>query len=95
MLRTDRTLIEWVSQTTVHNDGLAVDIFVPRPAPTLDTTEVPLVDTLGDSTWTIVVDTSYPEPEPVTVEFATGPYSRTFELAELQSLDTIWPKLEE
>lgn len=27
--RTDRKLLEWVSVTTVHNDGLAMDIFVP------------------------------------------------------------------
>lgn len=27
--RTDRTLVEWESFTTVHHDGLAVDIFIP------------------------------------------------------------------
>jgi len=27
--RTDRTLIEWVSYTTIHNDGIAVDFYIP------------------------------------------------------------------
>jgi hypothetical protein len=61
MTRTDRALIEWTSATTVHNDGLAVDLFVP-----------PADDT-----------------EPVTVTFATGPYTRVFDLAELAALDTV------
>lgn len=67
--RTERGLIEWESFTNVHNDGLAIDIFVP-PAAT-------------DSTDSVVVD------ELVTVTFETGPYSRTFDLAELVALDTI------
>ncbi|RME23838.1 MAG: hypothetical protein D6800_09350, partial [Candidatus Zixiibacteriota bacterium] len=36
--RTSRDLIEWVSVTTVHNDGIAVDLYVPPPRPILDTT---------------------------------------------------------
>jgi hypothetical protein len=87
--RIDRRVIEWVSKTTVHNDGIAVDIFVPPMKPILDSMEVPVVDSLGDTSFVIVVDTIYPEPEPVTVSFETGPYSRTFELEELQKLDTI------
>lgn len=67
--RTDRQLIEWVSFTNVHNDGLAIDIFVPPAA--------------NDSTDSIAVD------EAVTVTFETGPYSRTFDLAELMALDTV------
>jgi hypothetical protein len=66
--RTDPQVIKWVSQTTVHNDGIAVDIFVPS---------LQAIDTLD------------PEPVPVTVSFETGPYSRTFKLEELRSLDTI------
>ena len=80
--RTDPKLIEWVSKTTVHNDGIAVDIFVP---PIFDTTEVVEVDSLGDTSYVIVIDTSYS----ATVSFETGPYSRTFELEELKSLDTV------
>lgn len=80
--RTDPKLIEWVSKTTVHNDGIAVDIFVP---PTFDTTEVVEVDSLGDTSYVIVIDTSYS----ATVSFETGPYSRTFELEEIKSLDTV------
>jgi len=126
--RTDRTLIEWVSQTTVHYDGLLVDMYFPRPVPMFDTTLTPSIDTLfdttwvdmydttqtpevdtlgdttwvtvidtiptpevdtlgGDTTWTTVVDTTMPDP--VTVTFETGPYSRTFTLGELVALDTI------
>jgi len=80
--RTDPKIIEWVSKTTVHNDGLAVDIFVP---PIFDTSKVPEVDSLGDTGYIIVIDTSYS----ATVSFATGPYSRTFDLEELKSLDTV------
>jgi len=80
--RTDPKLIEWVSKTTVHNDGIAVDIFVP---PIFDTTEVAKIDSLGDTSYVIVIDTSYS----ATVSFETGPYSRTFELEELRSLDTV------
>jgi hypothetical protein len=87
--RYDRKLIEWVSMTTVHNDGIAVDIFVPRPKPVFDTTEVIEVDSTGDTTYVIVVDTTYPELEPVTLAFETGPYSRTFDISELQGMDTI------
>ncbi|MCK4606842.1 MAG: hypothetical protein KAU35_06055 [candidate division Zixibacteria bacterium] len=62
--RTDPALIEWVSFTTVHNDGIAVDILIP-------------------------LDPDAVDPEPVTVTFETGPYSRAFSLEELMSLDTI------
>ena len=85
--RTDRKLIEWVSQTTVHNDGIAVDLFVPRPVPTYDSTVVIVVDSLGDSTRALVVDTI--PAEPVTVTFETDPYSRTFTLGEIAKLDTL------
>ena len=72
--RTDPQLIEWVSQTTIHNDGIAVDLFVPPPQPTLDSAGE-IIDTLP--------------LDPVTVTFETGPYSRTFTLPELAALDTI------
>lgn len=81
--RTDRKLIEWVSFTYGHNDGIAVDLFAPPARPTLDSSFV--VDSLGDTT--VVVDTI--PAEPVTVTFATGPYSRTFQLSELAALDTV------
>jgi len=83
--RTDRRKIEWVSHTSTHNDGLAVDVFVPRPKPILDTTYV--VDSLGDTS--MVVDTTFPPVDPVTLTFTTPPYSRTFSLAELMKLDTV------
>lgn len=80
--RTDRRLIEWVSFTSVHNDGIGVDIFIPRVLPVIDTTYV-----VGDQNdTTIVIDTLLPEP--VAVTFETGPYSRTFSLDELAALDT-------
>ena len=46
--RTDRRKVEWTSHTRPHHDGIAVDIFVPRPRP--------VIDTVGDSS--IIVDTS-------------------------------------
>jgi hypothetical protein len=87
--RTDRTLLEWVSMTTVHNDGIDADLLVPRLSPVIDTTIDYVVDTLGDTTEVIVIDTIMPDPEPVTVTFTTGPYSRTFTLNELVALDTV------
>ena len=87
--RTDRKLIEWVSVTTVHNDGIWADIFVPPVIPEYDTSYVDEVDTLGDTDQVMVIDTIWPEVDPVTVTFDTGPYSRTFDLAELKDLDTI------
>ena len=87
--RKDRRLIEWVSQTTVHNDGIAVDIFVPRLRPIIDTSRFIQVDSNGNEVVIIVVDTTWPSVEPVTVEFKTAPYSRIFKLEELVSLDTI------
>lgn len=77
--RTEPNLVEWVSFTSVHHDGIAVDLFIPSPQPMFDTTVV------DDST--ITIDTVMPEP--VTLTFETGPYSRTFSLAELASLDEV------
>lgn len=87
--RTDRKLIEWVSQTTVHNDGIAVDLLVPPVRPVLDTTKAEFTDSAGNTVIIIEVDTTWPEAEPVTISFNTGPYSTTFDLDELVSLDTI------
>jgi len=81
--RTDRALVEWVSATTIHNDGIVFDIFVPPMLPTYDSSWVD--DGLGGTT--LVVDTILPEP--ATVTFATGPYTRTFTLDELAALDEI------
>lgn len=81
--RTDRRLIEWVSATSVHNDGIAVDIFIPPARPTFDS--VMTVDSLGNDF--IVIDTIMPDP--VVITFKTGPYSREFSLGELASLDTV------
>ncbi len=89
LTRTDRQILEWTSITTVHNDGIAVDLFVPPLYTTYDTSDVAVVDSLGDTTWSQVIDTVYPDPTPITVAFETGPYSRTFDLSELMSLDTI------
>lgn len=85
--RTDRQSIEWVSKTTVHNDGIGVDIIVPPARPQYDTTVTYDTTSTGDTVMTIVVDTI--PPTPVQVSFQTGPYSRTFTLDELHALDTI------
>jgi len=87
--RSDRKLIKWVSKTTVHNDGIAVDIFVPPVRPWLDSSRIVETDSLGNDIIVIVVDTTWPTIEPVKVDFKTAPYGRSFELSELTSLDTI------
>lgn len=87
--RTDPKLIEWVSITTVHNDGISVDILIPPIRPEFDTTFIDEVDSLGNTSQVMVIDTILPEPEPVKVSFETGPYSRTFSLSDLENLDTI------
>ncbi|MBD3258605.1 hypothetical protein GF377_09255 [candidate division GN15 bacterium] len=82
--RTDRDLLEWFSTTTVHNDGIVVDIYVPPAEIEVDTSYV--VDSLGDTT-DVVLDTL--PVDPVTVTFETAPHTQTFTLAELASLDTV------
>jgi hypothetical protein len=37
--RTDRKLVEWVSQTSIHNDGIAVDVIIPDLIPDPGSTE--------------------------------------------------------
>ncbi len=56
--RTDRRLIEWKSLTTVHNDGLLVEIFNPRRPDSirLDTTLVKIIDTSIVDGDTMIVD---------------------------------------
>ncbi len=87
--RDDRTLVEWISYTTVHNDGIAIDLIVPPLPPIFDSSYVWEVDSLGDSTQLLVIDTLPPVADDVEVTFTTGPYSRTFSLQELEALDTI------
>ncbi len=84
--RTDRQVVDWVSYTTVHNDGIAVDLFVP---PSFDTTWVEDINDENDTVLIPVVDTVYPNCDSVTVAFETGPYRRTFTLSELKALDTV------
>jgi len=81
--RTDRTLVEWVSATTIHNDGIACDVFVPPMEPTYDSS---WIDD-GQGGTVLVVDTIMPEP--ATLTFETGPYTRTFTLDELAALNEI------
>lgn len=83
--RTDRKLIEWISKTTVHNDGLSVDIIIPPIRPEFDTSYV--TDPATGDTVDIVIDIV--SPAPVNITFESGPYSRTFELYELSTLDTV------
>jgi len=87
--RTDRTLIEWVSFTSVHNDGLAIDLLIPPVYPQYDSTITWEFDLQGDSTMIVEVDTLDVDIEPVEVSFETGPYSRVFSLEEIAALDTI------
>lgn len=85
--RDSANLLQWASTTTVGSDGIEVDLLVPKPKPTFDTMVVIQVDSLGDTTRTVTIDTI--PGTPGTVEFKTTQYSRTFTLAELAKLDTI------
>lgn len=67
--RTDRTMIEWVSLTSVSFDGIQVNIYIP-PVETDDTLMI--------------------AEEPVTLTFATGPFTVSFNIDELPALDTIY-----
>ena len=89
--RVERTLLEWVSTTTIHNDGIMADILIPKLLPTYDTTVTVVVDSLGDSSRVITVDTIPPDNTPVEVTFTAGSYSRTFSLGELAALDDVVP----
>lgn len=60
--RYDRKLVEWVSKTTVHNDGIFVNVYNP-PSATDDIK---------------------------TITFTTGPFTRTFEIGDLEKMDTVF-----
>lgn len=80
-------VLKWASTTTVASDGIDVIVLVPKVKLSFDTTITNIVDSLGDTTQVVTVDTI---SGPIgTVEFITGPYSHTFTLAELAKLDTI------
>ncbi len=66
VIRDNRSELDWVSQTTVHHDGIFVNLIVP---PATDSTE---------------------EAAPVTISFDTEPFSITFNLDDLNALDTIY-----
>ena len=87
--RVDRHLLEWVSTTTIHHDGIMADILIPALRPTYDTTVTVVVDSLGDSSRVITIDTIPPDNTPVEVTFNAGSYSRTFTLGELAALDEV------
>ena len=81
--RNDPLKVEWLSTTTVHNDGVAIDFYVP-PTLVVDTTYV--TDTLGNVV-DMILDTL--PVTPVTLTFGTGPYTQTFDVSELGALDTV------
>ncbi len=87
LTRTSPTVIQWVSTTTTGFDGISVDLFVPPSGTIIDTVITPVVDSLGDTTKIIKIDTI--PALPVTLQFQTGPFSHTFSLADLVKLDTI------
>ena len=74
--RTEPGVVAWVSQTTVHNDGLLCLIGLPKPQRPPSTDDSLFEDTL-------------PPPPPVVVAFETGPLSISFSLDQLMSLDTV------
>lgn len=87
LTRTSRDSIQWVSATMPHNDGLAIDLIVPPMRPSLDSLFDTIVTPENETIITINVDTI--PPAPVTLTFATGPYTHTFTMPEVASLDTI------
>ncbi len=82
--RVDRRVIEWVSKTRPHHDGLAIDLVVPPVRPTIDTTYV--IDSTGTDT-SMVIDTV--RPEPVRVRFETAPFTIELSERQLAQLDTV------
>jgi len=66
VIRDNRAELDWVSQTTVHHDGIFVNLVVPP------------VDDTGENT------------DPVTVTFTTEPFEVSFNLEDLNTLDTIY-----
>ncbi len=62
--RTDPTLVEWVSQTTVFHDGIFVNVYIPK------------ADS-GDTT-------------PATITFTTAPFTFSYNLKDIQNLDTVY-----
>lgn len=56
--RVERNLVEWVSKTTVHNDGIAVDILVPPLRPINDPDQDPVTVTFeaGEYSRTFTLD---------------------------------------
>jgi hypothetical protein len=74
--RTERELVEWESFTTVHNDGIAVDLYVPRLAQLFDTSLV--IEDISDTTLVIdtvgtVIDTTVIVDEYVDTTFVATP----------------------
>lgn len=84
--RVDRKLIEWNSMTTVHNDGLLVEIFNPRRPDSVRFDSVWVVDSVGESA--LSVDTTLYR-DPLSLTFATVPVTVSFTGAELARLDTV------
>ena len=85
--RTDRRLIEWVSQTTSHNDGLLIEIFNP-PHPDsirIDTTFV--IDSTGASIVGGIDTTVFTSL--LTLTFRTAPLTISFSADQLAALDTV------
>ncbi|MFQ5607341.1 MAG: hypothetical protein ACE5GA_05295 [Candidatus Zixiibacteriota bacterium] len=85
--RADRKLIEWVSQTTVHNDGLLVEIFNP-PHPDsirIDTTFI--TDPTGNEIVGVIDTTVFTSP--LTLTFRTAPLTISFSADQLAALDTV------
>lgn len=80
--RTDRRVVEWVSQTTVHNDGLLLIIGLPRPEPPDSGSDTSVVDTMPP-------DTLPPALPDVVVSFETGPLTISFTLDEVANLDRL------
>lgn len=85
--RDDRQVIEWVSQTTVHNDGLLFEVFNPLHPDSIriDTMVVP--DTIsGDSI--VTIDTTVFR-SPLELTFDTEPLTISFSVEQLAALDTV------
>lgn len=86
---TDRQSIESVSGTSIYNDGVAVDIVIPRPIPVLESMST--IDSCFecDMLMTTVVNTVYPELDPVKEVLETGLLRSTFSVEEISALDTL------
>ncbi len=85
--RDDRRVIEWTSQTTVHHDGLLVEVFNPLRPDSIRIDTIPVPDTVEGGEHNSIDTTVFRSPLELT--FATEPLTISFSADQLAALDTV------